>query len=195
MGLRKAHDPEAYHPAVMAQDALALLDHLEIGQAAVMGYSMGARISAFLAMPIPSGSRRAFFGAWASISSTGSRRQRHHRWPLGAFALTSLTPLRASSASSPITPGRTARHWRPVWKTPAIPWRVPMSAASSCPYWWRGRGRHDGRASRAVGGTAPRAGEARHHPPSAITCGHGRQGLQGEALAFLHVIYPSGTNS
>ncbi len=37
----------------MAQDALALLDHLEIGQAAVMGYSMGARISAFLAYDHP----------------------------------------------------------------------------------------------------------------------------------------------
>lgn len=58
----KPHDPEAYHPAVMAQDALALLDHLEIGQAAVMGYSMGARISAFLAYAHPERVPALIFG-------------------------------------------------------------------------------------------------------------------------------------
>lgn len=43
------HDPEAYYPTAMAKDALALLDHLDIRRAAVLGYSMGARIGAFLA--------------------------------------------------------------------------------------------------------------------------------------------------
>jgi pimeloyl-ACP methyl ester carboxylesterase len=46
----KLYDPADYHPSVMAADALALLDHLRIGSAVVMGYSMGARISAFLAL-------------------------------------------------------------------------------------------------------------------------------------------------
>ena len=45
----KPHDPEAYYPRDMANDAVALLDHLEIGRAAILGYSMGARISAFMA--------------------------------------------------------------------------------------------------------------------------------------------------
>lgn len=49
----KPHDPEFYHPAYMAEDALALLDHLGIERAAVMGYSMGARIAAFLAYAHP----------------------------------------------------------------------------------------------------------------------------------------------
>lgn len=46
----KPHDPAAYHPSLMAADAAALLDHLGITRADVMGYSMGARISAFLAL-------------------------------------------------------------------------------------------------------------------------------------------------
>jgi pimeloyl-ACP methyl ester carboxylesterase len=45
----KPHDPEAYYPSSMAKDAVALLDHLGIRQAAVLGYSMGARIAAFMA--------------------------------------------------------------------------------------------------------------------------------------------------
>ncbi len=50
----KLYDPAAYHTQRMAEDALALLDHLGIEHAAVMGYSMGARIAAHLAMIAPS---------------------------------------------------------------------------------------------------------------------------------------------
>src|SRR5262245_9458423 len=49
----KLYDPAAYHSAVMAEDVRALLDHLGIPRADVMGYSMGARISAFLALAHP----------------------------------------------------------------------------------------------------------------------------------------------
>jgi pimeloyl-ACP methyl ester carboxylesterase len=49
-GSAKPHDPAAYHPSLMAGDAAALLDHLGVERADVMGYSMGARISAFLAL-------------------------------------------------------------------------------------------------------------------------------------------------
>lgn len=45
----KPYDPERYSPSAMAQDAVALLDHLDIGRVAILGYSMGARISAFMA--------------------------------------------------------------------------------------------------------------------------------------------------
>lgn len=45
----KPYDTEVYYPQAMARDAVALLDHLGIDKAAVLGYSMGARISAFMA--------------------------------------------------------------------------------------------------------------------------------------------------
>ena len=45
----KPTDPELYHPALMAEDAVKLLDHLGIERAVILGYSMGARISAFMA--------------------------------------------------------------------------------------------------------------------------------------------------
>jgi len=58
----KLYDPGAYHSAVMAEDVRALLDHLGIGCADVMGYSMGARIAAFLALAHPTRLRRVVFG-------------------------------------------------------------------------------------------------------------------------------------
>lgn len=58
----KFHDPAAYHSTKMADDARALLDHLEISRADVMGYSMGARITAFLALNHPGRVRSAILG-------------------------------------------------------------------------------------------------------------------------------------
>jgi pimeloyl-ACP methyl ester carboxylesterase len=58
----KLYDPAAYHSAVMAEDARALLDHLGIQRADVMGYSMGARISAFLAYAHPDRVRSVVLG-------------------------------------------------------------------------------------------------------------------------------------
>jgi pimeloyl-ACP methyl ester carboxylesterase len=45
----KFYDPADYAVQKMAEDARILLDHLHIEMADVMGYSMGARITAFLA--------------------------------------------------------------------------------------------------------------------------------------------------
>jgi pimeloyl-ACP methyl ester carboxylesterase len=49
----KLYDPALYRPWIMAQDAVNLLDHLGIKRADVMGYSMGARIAAHLALAAP----------------------------------------------------------------------------------------------------------------------------------------------
>jgi len=55
----KLYDPAAYHSARMAEDVRALLDHLDLARADVMGYSMGARITAFFALAYPTRLRRA----------------------------------------------------------------------------------------------------------------------------------------
>lgn len=58
----KLYDPAAYHSAIMADDVRALIDHLGIPRADVMGYSMGARIAAFLALAHPERVRSIIFG-------------------------------------------------------------------------------------------------------------------------------------
>src|SRR5262249_22508498 len=58
----KLYDPAAYHSARMAEDVRALLDQLGLARADVMGYSMGARITAFFALAYPPRLRRAVFG-------------------------------------------------------------------------------------------------------------------------------------
>lgn len=58
----KFYDPAAYGAPVMAEDARRLLDHLGIQRADVMGYSMGARLSAFLALAHPERVRSLVFG-------------------------------------------------------------------------------------------------------------------------------------
>lgn len=62
----KLYEPAAYHSAVMAEDVRALLDHLKIERADVMGYSMGARISAFLALAHPERVRSVILGGLGS---------------------------------------------------------------------------------------------------------------------------------
>ncbi|MCV6546244.1 MAG: alpha/beta hydrolase [Cohaesibacter sp.] len=58
----KLYDPALYSSPIMAEDAKNLLDHLGIDQAYVMGYSMGARISAFLSLSYPERVKRVVFG-------------------------------------------------------------------------------------------------------------------------------------
>ena len=59
---QKLYDPENYHIGIMATDVRALMDHLSIGRADVMGYSLGARISAYLAFSHPDRVRSVILG-------------------------------------------------------------------------------------------------------------------------------------
>lgn len=58
----KHYDTARYSIAEMADDVIALLDHLQIEKADLVGYSMGARISAYAASHFPSRVRSATLG-------------------------------------------------------------------------------------------------------------------------------------
>ncbi|MGO3933012.1 alpha/beta fold hydrolase [Rhodopseudomonas pseudopalustris] len=58
----KLYDPDEYQISTMAGDLGALLDHLAIERADVMGYSMGARITAYVARRQPARLRSAILG-------------------------------------------------------------------------------------------------------------------------------------
>ncbi len=58
----KLYDPEVYGAPLMAEDGRRLLDHLGIPRADVLGYSMGARIAAFLVLAHQARVRSAVLG-------------------------------------------------------------------------------------------------------------------------------------
>jgi pimeloyl-ACP methyl ester carboxylesterase len=58
----KLYDPSLYGAPAMAEDSRRLLDHLGIERADVMGYSMGARIAAFLVLNHSERVRSVVFG-------------------------------------------------------------------------------------------------------------------------------------
>jgi pimeloyl-ACP methyl ester carboxylesterase len=58
----KLYDAGAYEIGIMADDIGALMDHLKIERADVMGYSLGARMTAVLAQRQPQRLRSAIFG-------------------------------------------------------------------------------------------------------------------------------------
>jgi pimeloyl-ACP methyl ester carboxylesterase len=58
----KLYDPAQYSIPAMASDALALMDHLDIARADVMGYSLGAWIAAWLGRKQPARLRSAILG-------------------------------------------------------------------------------------------------------------------------------------
>jgi pimeloyl-ACP methyl ester carboxylesterase len=58
----KLYQPSDYDTTLMAEDVRALLDHLVIAKADLIGYSMGARIAAFTALKYPNRVRSVTLG-------------------------------------------------------------------------------------------------------------------------------------
>ena len=58
----KLYDAAQYEIAIMASDVIALMDHLGIARADVMGYSMGSRMTAVLAVQAPQRLRSIILG-------------------------------------------------------------------------------------------------------------------------------------
>ena len=102
----------------MARDAANLLAHLGIGRADVMGYSMGARIAAFLALGRPDLVRSLILGG------LGDRLVHGAGLPVGiaeAMEAPSLetSPTRCSACSAP----------SPIRRRATAPRSPPASAA------------------------------------------------------------------
>jgi pimeloyl-ACP methyl ester carboxylesterase len=62
----KPTDPDRYRSPLMAEDVAELLEHLDVERVDIMGYSMGARISAFFALAHPSKVRSLILGGLGS---------------------------------------------------------------------------------------------------------------------------------
>ncbi len=68
---RKLYDPKLYFAHDMADDAKNLLDHLGLERVPVLGYSMGARIAAYLSLRHPQRVRCAVWGGMGRNLVTG----------------------------------------------------------------------------------------------------------------------------
>lgn len=93
----KLYDPKFYEAAEMAEDARRLLDHLGIQRCCVMGYSMGARITAFLAILYPARVRAAVFAGLASNMIHGVGGGAEIAKALEAASLGDVTDLEAKA--------------------------------------------------------------------------------------------------
>ena len=115
----KLYDTAAYGAPMMAEDVRALLDHLQLERADVMGYSMGARITAFLAVNHPARVRSAIIGG-LGIKLVDGHDRRHdrasssRRWRRPRSPMSPIRPA-APSAASPSRPSRTSRRLPPAW--------------------------------------------------------------------------------
>src|SRR5262245_26333644 len=58
----KLYDPAQYSIPIMSSDILALMDHLSIERADIMGYSLGGRMAAWLGLNAPGRLRSAILG-------------------------------------------------------------------------------------------------------------------------------------
>lgn len=68
---RKVYDPKLYTARAMADDSARLLEHLDLKRTPVIGFSMGARIAAFLMLRHPNLVRCAVWGGMGANLMTG----------------------------------------------------------------------------------------------------------------------------
>jgi pimeloyl-ACP methyl ester carboxylesterase len=68
----KLYKPADYHSSRMAGDVVALMHHLGLKRADIFGYSMGARIAAYLALEHPARVRALVLGGLGSNLVTGA---------------------------------------------------------------------------------------------------------------------------
>lgn len=98
-GSRKLYDTKLYFAHDMAEDAMHLMDHLGIERCPVIGYSMGARIAAYLCLNHPDRVSAAVFGGMGRNLISGLEDSEEISTALTAESLDQVT-------------GRTGRQFR-----------------------------------------------------------------------------------
>jgi pimeloyl-ACP methyl ester carboxylesterase len=77
------HDPAAYGDNAMVKDAIGLVDHLGLGELAVVGYSMGSQVGAWLVPEEPRVRRAVLGGIGSRLLGPAAGEE---RYPAGAIA-------------------------------------------------------------------------------------------------------------
>ena len=110
----KLYEPADYHTDKMVEDVCGLLDHLALPRADTLGYSMGARIGAFMAAHRPARVRSAI---------------------LGGLGIRLVDPCRTLQAGNfvplPSRPGPTSRRLRPALEAVVRPYHRQRRRRSS----------------------------------------------------------------
>ena len=115
----KPYDPAQYGIARLAGDVTALMDHLGVERADLMGYSLGARITGWLAYAQPQRLRSAIFGGLgigliraavpAKMSPKRWRRRRLTTSPIRWAAPSAPSPTRPAPIAGRSPPACAAR--------------------------------------------------------------------------------------
>src|SRR5258705_4814794 len=90
-GSAKLYDSASYELAIMAGDVIALMDHLQIARADVMGYSLGSRMTAVLALEAPQRLRSVILGGIGIGMITGGGPRENVAAALEAASLGDIT--------------------------------------------------------------------------------------------------------
>jgi pimeloyl-ACP methyl ester carboxylesterase len=145
----KPHDIPAYDEGLMADDIVAVLEELDIGQADIMGYSMGGYLTIRLMHDRPERAHRAVL---AGIGATYFRQMRERAEIIAQGLLakdpTTITdPVARSFATFASVPETISSRWRPASAVRAAPFRPvsldgwPMICSWCAANWTRFRGR------------------------------------------------------
>ena len=87
----KSYDPDVYGAPDMARDVVNLIDHLGFEKVALIGYSMGARISAFVCINAPERVACAIFGGLGANMPTPTLDSEEIIAALNATSLSEVT--------------------------------------------------------------------------------------------------------
>ena len=178
----KLYDPALYHTDIMAGDVAALIEHLKLPRADVMGYSLGSRISVVLAARRPELVRGLIVGGAGIrlIDSAGLRDEIAESLEMPSLAdVTDPMGKRFRAFAEQTRSDLTGACRMPARLAPG----GAHGRYHQHPRARIGRGRHEGRhrrlAARACRTDAERA-RARH--PGSRSHGRGRrQGVQGRS--------------